>query len=277
MSDTEVSSAQSSEKLHIKSHSSEIYDGERRFQIETINYKGREIVVISMEHEKRYRNDPELVPPDWISQVQDKITNSSLLFVEYFVPDIMSQLPGVPPVDRYIKQYTEERIEPVYGKIEALAREIDIPIATAEVGASYPYAFYELLTQAPRRISIMARNLPSVTKEEKILPLLNSGSFGVKATKTENYFPYSINMRRILTSLAIMQEAERRKEGSKIALFTAPAHANRIKEHLKSGLNSWQKITAGIGRHLPGLNSNLRIYKPLSDGNWIRTASMPIT
>src|SRR5260221_10149426 len=98
---------------------------QRKFQIETIDYKGRNIIVFSMEHDKQYLKSeysakPKLIPPDWEDQVREQLENSSMLFVEYFVPDILNQLTGILPIDAFIKNYTQQHIEPVYGKLESI-------------------------------------------------------------------------------------------------------------------------------------------------------------
>lgn len=235
------------------------------FKEELIEYGGRHIFILSMEHEPRHSDPPKPhLPSNWEQLIIDRVNGKSLVFLEWFMPEVEQRLYNVPILGSANRFYVENHIAPVYNRILDILAVMNIEVAVADIVHSPMYSVYEL------------HALGTLTWFG-----YGQEDFDVKAremTEKEFIIPTPMDARRLLTARAIIQEVLRRKEGTEAVLITPFAHADRVSKYIKLGGDPDNQLKNIVYRYgLPFVEKTLRLYKYSSRFQcWIKYASCPI-
>jgi len=244
-----------------------------RLQIDRIEINGVNVALVSCDHEptKMPKEDP------WRT-IEGEIARSSLVFVEYFPPELERTVYSNPIIGKIVKNRGNTTgINPFFTKIELMCRYLNKEIAVADIANSLNYSAYYGLTREIGPISAALLGTgrisgsPEIIIPSTILALSMSimglqeafkvGIFDLERKKLEQYYLDMEDARRLLTAKGIEQEAQRRKGGSQLVYISPRAHVSRVMWYLQNPQDLPSKIKGKIYSLATGLPRSTRIYK----------------
>lgn len=270
---------------------------ESAWGVEKVVYHGVDIKFLAMEHRNIVSPGfPEFSwyrPQKWKEIIKETVDSASLVFVEYFVPELEQTAFREPLVGQLIKKWAkDEGVMEFFDEVAKVASSRNIPIAVADPATSSLYALREL-------------GIDQKHWKEKMSHRVDNDRVGYSGDSTLNIdpielvIPRAIDARRLETARAIMQEVLDNNVGSvgsREFVYIGPtAHVMRIKEYIlrqigsetnpASRVNTSADLTVtGKGADIRkskiykkqwGLNTNIRYYHFNKKG-WLKSKEVTI-
>lgn len=223
-------------------------------------------------------------------EIDDEIKNSSLVFVEYFPPELARKVYSVPGIGNMAKFLADEAVNgvnPFFNKILETAATYKKSVAVADIANGLEYmAYHGLLRSIPGGATLLLGYENIIFREvglgllwggmlTNLQEALRTGVYGKNRSWWEKFVVDMEDARRLITARGIEQEALKRP-GAQIALVSPRAHVDRIKWYLKNPNDSVSKAKEKIYSLFVGLDKSTRIYKPTSTGDWQQISNIPV-
>lgn len=254
----------------------------RALEIDVIRIRTSNVTLLSCDHVpiKMPRLDP------W-QEIETKIQESSLIFVEYFPPELQTTIYQ----NRFIGSHARKEgrnagIDNFFNEIGSLAAKHKKNIAVADIANNLPFLVHYVVSMTWPMPAVLAT---LATKEPSYLPVLILEDLGLlnnwlSLTAAQSEYPntlekFLLNMddaRRVLTTRALAQTAKE-QPGSNLLYISPHVHVNRIREYLKHPESLSYRIKSRAYSLLPGLDKTTRVYRydPKED-IWDKISSTPI-
>ncbi len=185
-------------------------------------------------------------PENWKSILQEQITNSSVVFVEYFPAEIYREAGSNKAFGWLVDRIMKDNITPFFHTVSAMAGISSKHIGVADIANRVAYEMYELGGAA---LSIGRKQ--------------DYKGHATEPSQQELQWRSAIDARRLFTAEGLAQEARHRKEGSNILYIAPPAHASRVAKYLQLISihdRDMHKKAMHYRLRYPGLDSNVRLY-----------------
>ena len=214
----------------------------RAFAIDTVDWKQHQLTFVSIESVS-YIKDEKICPPGRFDRIAEVIDGADLTVVEYFTPELERTAYYMPMLGRLARRAIGPDRQ--YAPIAKIGHDSGARMGVADIANKPLYAAYAVLG---------ASYLESPT-----------GVHAVRPHAPERILPSLTDARRMLTAEAIVQEADRHQDGTRIAYIGAPAHVNRVSRYILGEQSWYDRRRLELYRHIPGLDKTLRVYEPAGD------------
>lgn len=228
---------------------------DRKFNIRTREYKGRNIKFVSIESGIQYtqgRNKEDILPNGWLDQVSLAMDGVDIAFVEYLPDELRDTGYSERVTGKAYAALGKKMIDPIYKPIADKAREKGLTLAVADIGNRRAYAYYDY------------------NPVDRFSHYFGYSARSVTPTESERYIPSAVDVRRMFTALGMAKTIEEQVPvGGTVMYIAAPSHVNRVDNYLTKKPKLLDQVRRLLYENTVfGVDPRTRIYK--HDGsNWI--------
>jgi hypothetical protein len=234
-----------------------VYSNPHYFSVETVQLRSHALTCVGIESDSDYIHSKGYRPPDWENQIYREMGKASMVFVEYFPPEIAQNVYKIPIIGFYAENYVENNML-VYSRIADRAAETGQSIAVADIANRFRFLPFECLPA----------NLPHVMHK--------TGTYDVKISAKEQAKPSVNDARRVYTARGILQVAASMSDASPQMYVAAPAHVRRVKKYATATpTEESEQIFSRYQRKYHMLDRRVRIFG-FHKGKWMLDDAVPI-